>query len=53
MKYALVSIATALSQTSNLMVFVFAAVLLKEPITSRRLAGILMALAGALFVTFL
>jgi drug/metabolite transporter (DMT)-like permease len=53
MKYALVSIATALSQTSNLMVFVFAALLLKEPITSRRLAGILMALAGALLVTFL
>jgi drug/metabolite transporter (DMT)-like permease len=53
MKYALVSIATALSQTSNLMVFVFAALLLKEPITSRRLAGILMALAGALLITFL
>lgn len=53
MKYALVSIATALSQTSNLLIFVFAAFLLKEPITSRRLAGILMALAGAFLVTFL
>jgi drug/metabolite transporter (DMT)-like permease len=53
MKYALVSIATALSQTSNLLIFVFAALLLKEPITSRRLVGILMALAGAFLVTFL
>ncbi|UCE27223.1 MAG: DMT family transporter [Candidatus Coatesbacteria bacterium] len=53
MKYSLVSIATALSQTSNLMVFAFAALLLKEPITSRRLAGILMAVAGALLITFL
>jgi drug/metabolite transporter (DMT)-like permease len=53
MKYALVSTATALSQTSNLLIFVFAALLLKEPITSRRLAGILMALAGALLITFL
>lgn len=53
MKYALVSTATALSQTSNLLIFIFAALLLKEPITSRRLAGILMALAGALLITFL
>jgi drug/metabolite transporter (DMT)-like permease len=53
MKYTLVSIATALSQTSNLLIFAFAALLLKEPITSRRLAGILMALAGALLITFL
>ncbi len=52
MKFTQASIAAALNQTSNIFIFVFAALFLKEPITPRRLAGIMIGIAGAFIVTF-
>lgn len=52
MKYTQASVAAALNQTSNIFIFIFAAIFLKEPITRRRLAGIVLGFAGALIVTF-
>lgn len=53
MKYTEVSIASALNQTSNIFIFIFAALILKETITQKRIIGILLAVAGAFMVTFL
>jgi len=52
MKYALASVSSALNQTSNLFVFVLAAVFLKERITAARAAGIALAVAGSFLVLF-
>ena len=52
MKFTQVSIAAALNQTSNIFVFIFAALFLREPITSRRTIGIILAVSGALLVYF-
>jgi len=52
MKYTLASIASALNQTSNIFVFTFAALLLREPINLQRVIGILLGVSGALLVTF-
>jgi drug/metabolite transporter (DMT)-like permease len=52
MKYAQASIAAALNQTSNIFIFLFAALLLREPVTPRRVLGILLGVAGAVLVTF-
>jgi drug/metabolite transporter (DMT)-like permease len=52
MKYAQASVAAALNQTSNIFVFVFAALILKEKITPVRLAAIVLGVAGAVLVTF-
>lgn len=52
MKFTQAATAAALNQTSNIFVFVFAAVLLKEKITLVRLAAIVLGVAGALLVTF-
>jgi drug/metabolite transporter (DMT)-like permease len=52
MKYTQASTAAALNQTSNIFVFVFAALLLKEKITPVRLAAIILGVLGALLVTF-
>jgi drug/metabolite transporter (DMT)-like permease len=52
MKFTQVSTASVLNQTSNLFVFIFAALMLKEPITSRRAVGIAMAVSGAIIVSF-
>jgi drug/metabolite transporter (DMT)-like permease len=52
MKYTMTSIAAALNQTSNIFIFIFAALFLKEPITKRRLAGIALGVTGAFIVTF-
>jgi drug/metabolite transporter (DMT)-like permease len=52
MKYAQASIASALNQTSNLFVFLFAFLILKEGIDTRRTVGILMGVAGAVLVSF-
>jgi drug/metabolite transporter (DMT)-like permease len=51
MKYTQVSIAAALNQTSNIFVFVFAALLLREPINLQRVVAIVLAVAGAMLVT--
>ncbi len=52
MKYTQASIAAALNQTSNIFIFIFAALFLKEPITRRRVIGIILGVAGAVIVTF-
>lgn len=52
MKYTQVSIAAALNQTSNIFIFIFAALFLKEPMTRRKIVGIILAVAGAFIVTF-
>jgi drug/metabolite transporter (DMT)-like permease len=52
MKYTQASIAAALNQTSNIFIFIFAALFLKERITGRRMVGILLGVAGAFIVTF-
>jgi drug/metabolite transporter (DMT)-like permease len=52
MKFTQVSTASALNQTSNLLAFLFAALLLHEPLTKSRIAGIVLGVAGAYLVTF-
>ena len=52
MKYTSASIASALNQTSNVFIFILAALFLKEKITRYKLAGIIMAVAGV-FLVFL
>lgn len=52
MKYATASVASALNQTANIFIFVFAALLLREPITYRRTAAIILGVAGAFLVSF-
>ncbi|HEY3296325.1 MAG TPA: DMT family transporter [bacterium] len=52
MKYAQASVSAALNQTSNVLVFVFAAIFLHERITRQRAFGILLAVAGVYLVTF-
>jgi drug/metabolite transporter (DMT)-like permease len=52
MKYTQASIAAPLNQVSNLFVFVFAALFLKEPITIRRFLAIIIAFLGAFLVFF-
>lgn len=52
MKYTQASTAAALNQTSNIFIFVFAALFLRERITPLRVGGIIVAVAGALLVTF-
>ncbi len=52
MKYIQASTASALNQTSNIFVFIFAAIFLKEPITPLRLAGIVLGVGGLFRVTF-
>jgi drug/metabolite transporter (DMT)-like permease len=51
-KFAQASVVAALNQTSNIMVFVAAAIFLHEPITKQRMAGIGFAVVGAYLVTF-
>jgi drug/metabolite transporter (DMT)-like permease len=52
MKLTQASVAAALNQSSNVFIFVFAALFLKEPLTRRRLVGIGLGVAGSLLVTF-
>ena len=52
MKFTTTSIAAALNQTSNIFIFIFAALFLKEPITPRRTVGIALGVVGAFIVTF-
>ncbi len=52
MKYAMASVASALNQTSNLFVFILAALFLKERVTPFRLVGILLGAAGVYLATF-
>jgi drug/metabolite transporter (DMT)-like permease len=52
MKFTQVSIAAALNQTTNIFIFIFAAIFLKEKINLQRSLGIILAVIGALLVTF-
>jgi len=51
MKYTQASIASALNQTSTLFIFIFAGLLLQEPINARRAIGIATAFIGAFVVS--
>jgi drug/metabolite transporter (DMT)-like permease len=53
MKYTQASIASALNQTSTIFIFIFAGLILKEPMTVRRTIGIVLAFTGAFLVSFL
>jgi drug/metabolite transporter (DMT)-like permease len=52
MKYTQASIASALNQTSTIFIFIFAAIILKEPINLRRTLGIILAFSGSFLVSF-
>ncbi len=52
MKYTQASTAAALNQTSNIFIFIFAAIFLKERINLQRAVAIIIAVAGVLVVTF-
>jgi drug/metabolite transporter (DMT)-like permease len=52
MKYAQASVASALNQTSNVLIFMLAAIFLKEKFNFRRIAAIGIAMAGVFLVTF-
>jgi drug/metabolite transporter (DMT)-like permease len=52
MKYTQASVASALNQTANVFIFIFAALLLREPITRRRTLGIILGFLGAVLVSF-
>ena len=52
MKYTQASTAAALNQSSNVFVFLFAALFLKEKITTLKLLAILTAIIGVFLVTF-
>jgi drug/metabolite transporter (DMT)-like permease len=52
MKYTQASQASALNQTSNVFVFIFAWIFLKEKMTVQRVIGIGLAFIGVYLVTF-
>ncbi|UCD64335.1 MAG: DMT family transporter [Candidatus Zixiibacteriota bacterium] len=52
MKFAQVSVAAALNQTTSIFIFVLAAIFLKEKINFQRTLGIILAVGGAILVTF-
>ena len=52
MKYTQASVAAALNQTSNVFIFVLAALVLKEHISSIKILAICLAIVGAFLVTF-
>ncbi|MGB3346767.1 MAG: DMT family transporter [Candidatus Humimicrobiia bacterium] len=50
MKFTQASVAAALNQTSSIFIFIFAALLLKEPINKQRIFGIILAVLGTFLV---
>lgn len=52
MKYTQASTAAGLNQTSNVFIFIFAALFLKEPLSSIKIVSIILAVAGVLLITF-
>lgn len=52
MKYTQASIASALNQTSTIFIFIFASIILKEPIKARKVMGIILAFIGSFLVSF-
>lgn len=51
MKYTQASIASLLNQTSNVFIFIFAAIFLKEKINTKRVTGLVMAVIGVIILT--
>ena len=51
-KYTQASTASALNQTSNIFLFIFAALFLKEMINYQRIIALILGVAGAFIVTF-
>jgi drug/metabolite transporter (DMT)-like permease len=51
-KYTQASTASALNQTSNIFLFIFAAIFLRDIINTQRTIGIILGVAGAFLVTF-
>jgi len=51
MKYTLTGVASILNQTSTVFILIFAALILKEPFTRRKLAAVTLAIAGIVVVT--
>lgn len=51
-KYTQASVASALNQTSTIFIFIFAGLILKEPMDLRRTIGIVLAFTGAFLVSF-
>jgi drug/metabolite transporter (DMT)-like permease len=51
-KYTHASVASALNQTSTIFIFIFAGLILKEPMNLRRTIGIVLAFTGAFLVSF-
>jgi len=52
MKYTQASTASALNQSSSLFTFILAAILLKEPVTKKRVMGLAIGVVGVILVTF-
>ncbi len=52
MKYTQASTAAALNQTSNIFIFIFAAIILKEPLNLIKSISIILAVAGVFLITF-
>jgi drug/metabolite transporter (DMT)-like permease len=52
MKFAQASIVAALNQTSNIFIFVLAALFLHEPLNRQRILGIVLAMSGAFLIIF-
>ena len=52
MKYTLASTSAALNQTSNIFIFIFAAIFLKEKINLQRVIAILLGVSGVFLVSF-
>ncbi len=52
MKLTQASTASAINQTSNVFIFLLAWLILKEPITKIRVIGVIVAVGGAIIVTF-
>jgi len=52
MKYTMASVASALNETTTIFAFIFAAILLHEPVTKRRLMAMGLAVIGVAFVIF-
>jgi drug/metabolite transporter (DMT)-like permease len=53
MKYTLTSIAAALNQTSTIFIYVLAVMFLKENFNTRKALGVVLAMVGVFFVTYL
>ena len=52
MKYTQASVSAALNQTSTIFIFIFSALLLKEPLNRQRITAVALGVSGSLLVVF-